>query len=125
MKAVNCLQDLKAQLIDTGFEIKESLGWYLITTHGQWTMSLGDVYLNGAIIHKLTDAVVLKKSAKPKKVVEEVVKVKIEPTPVVVKEKPLPKVEEVKPTPTKNLKTKSILNKYKKIAKKKDKLKKS
>lgn len=124
MKAVNCLQDLKAQLTDAGFEIKESLGWYLITDHGRWTMALGDVYLNGAVIQKLTDAAIPKKSAKPKKVVEEPVKAKVEPTPVVVKEKPVTKVEEVKISPPKNVETKSILDKYKKIAKKKAKAKK-
>lgn len=125
MKAVNCLQDLKAQLTDAGFEIKESLGWYLITDHGRWTMALGDVYLNGAVIQKLTDAVIPKKSAKPKKVVEEPVKAKVEPIPVVVKEKPVTKVEEVKISPPKNVETKSILDKYKKIAKKKAKAKKN
>lgn len=129
MKAVGCLQDLKAQLIEAGFEIEESLGWYVVTAHGKWTMAHGDVYLNGAIIQKITDAVVVKKLAKSKKdkakePIKEIVKVeKVKPTKEIkkVKVEEKPKLEEnPKKDVPKSLDNKSsILEKYKKIAKNK------
>lgn len=125
MKAVNCLQDLKAQLVNDGFEIEESEGWFLITAHGRWTMAHNEVYLNGTVIQKLSDAVVIKKPAKSKKVkVPEPVKVEVKPVVEPVKEIVEVKVEKtLTKISNKSLETKSILEKYKKIAKDKPKSK--
>jgi len=64
MKGVNCLQDLKAKFTDLKIEVRESLGWYVDTKHGRWTMALGDVYLN---LHVITDMKQADELAKLKK----------------------------------------------------------
>lgn len=64
MKGVNCLQDLKSQLVDLEIKILSSEGWFVNTKHGSWTMSFGDVYLNGALIKSFDDVSNLNKKSK-------------------------------------------------------------
>ena len=64
MQGVNNLQDLKSKLSLAGFEILESLGWYVNTIHGTWTMAFSVVYLNSQPIKNIADAVIPKKPLK-------------------------------------------------------------
>jgi hypothetical protein len=64
MKGVNCLYDLKVKFADLKIEVQESLGWYVDTRHGRWTMALGEVYLN---MHVITDMKQADELAKLKK----------------------------------------------------------
>ena len=64
MKGVNCLYDLKVKFVDLKIEVQESLGWYVDTKHGRWTMALGEVYLN---MHVIADMKQMDELAKFKK----------------------------------------------------------
>jgi hypothetical protein len=73
VQGVNCLQDLKKKLVESGFEVIGSHGWYLDTAHGRWTMSMGVVYINNLPIKSISEARIIKKpkplpksSTKPK-----------------------------------------------------------
>lgn len=66
MQGVSSLQDLKNKLTLLGFEIYESIGWYVNTDHGRWTMAHGVVYLENNPIKNIEDAPVKKKPAKKK-----------------------------------------------------------
>jgi len=72
MIGINCLQDLKSRLISAGFEIKDSQGWYILTVHGRWTMSFGEVYLDSIIVKNINDAPIPKKKLVEKKIKEAV-----------------------------------------------------
>jgi hypothetical protein len=74
MQGVHSLQDLKTRLNNLGFEIIESLGWYVDTIHGRWTMSFGEIYLNGNIIKSIDDAPVPNKKLKKLVAVEKSLK---------------------------------------------------
>ena len=67
MQGVNCLQDLKKKLVETGFEVIGSHGWYLDTAHGRWTMALGVVYIDGLPCKNIAEVSVKKKASKKKK----------------------------------------------------------
>lgn len=64
MQGVNCLQDLKNKLTLLGFEIFESLGWYIDTAHGRWTMAQGVVYIENNPVKNIADVPIKKKPAK-------------------------------------------------------------
>lgn len=74
MQSVHNLQDLKSKLSLSGFEIQDSIGWYITTVHGTWTMAFGVVYLNGQPIKNIADAPILKKIKKKTKVEKEPIK---------------------------------------------------
>jgi len=64
MQGVNSLQDLKNKLALSGFEIYESLGWYIDTAHGRWTMAHGVVYIENIPVKNIADVPIKKKPAK-------------------------------------------------------------
>jgi hypothetical protein len=92
MQGVHSLQDLKRKLIDFGTEVLENQGWYLITPHGVWGMSLGSIYLNNHKIDNLDQA-------------RELAKFKIDP--------PKPEAKKVK-TKTTKIRSKKKISKSKK-----------
>lgn len=67
MQGVNCLQDLKKKLVEAGFKVSESCGWYLNTTHGRWTMINGVVYINNSPIKSISEAKTIKTPMSKKK----------------------------------------------------------
>lgn len=61
MKGVDALQDLKKKLLEFGTEIQDNQGWFLVTSHGIWNMSFGEIYLNNFPINTLDQAAELAK----------------------------------------------------------------
>jgi hypothetical protein len=98
MQGINCLQDLKARLVNLGVEVSVGEGWFFETKHGRWTMSFGNIYLDRILIKDLAEVLNKKKAVK--------VKVKVEK----------PKIEKSKVAKTKSkvVKTASVKKKPKK-----------